>query len=89
MSVTRLPLDPGAQARALLRHFLEAGDIVGRDGNGRTVIQLATDDWLLERLMTFDTGAEDLEDGDDAEDDGPVMLSFDRVPAKRVYRARQ
>jgi hypothetical protein len=34
MPVTALPLDPGAQARALLRHLLEAGDIIGKDGDG-------------------------------------------------------
>jgi hypothetical protein len=89
MPVTALPLDPGAQARALLHHLLAAGDIIGRDGTGRTVIQLAADDWLLERLLTFDAGLEDLEDGGDAEDDGPAVLSFDRAPARRVYRGRQ
>jgi hypothetical protein len=90
MSVTALPLDPGAQARALLHHLLEAGDIIGRDAAGRSVIQLAADDWLLERLLTFDAGSEDFEDGDDTEpDDGPLVLSFDRAPARRVYRARQ
>ena len=89
MPVTALPLDPGAQARALLRHLLEAGDIVGRDAAGRTVIQLVADDWLLNQLMTFDAGAEELEDDGDAEDDGPAVLSFDRVPARRVYRGRQ
>ena len=89
MPVPALPLDPGAQARALLHHLLEAGDIIGRDTAGRTVIQLAANDWLLHQLMTFDAGAEDLEDGGDAEDDGPAVLSFDRVPARRVYRGRQ
>jgi hypothetical protein len=44
---------------------------------GRVVITLAVDDWLLEQLLTFDGGAEDLEDNgdgepdDDAEPDGP------------------
>ena len=89
MSVTALPLDPATQARALLHHLLEAGDIIGRDGTGRTVIQLAADDWLLERLLTFDAGAEDLEDSGDAEEDGPAVLSFDRAPARRLYCARQ
>ena len=53
------------------------------------MIQLAATDWLLDQLMTFDAGAEDLEDGDDAEADGPAVLSFDRAPARRVYRKRQ
>lgn len=73
----------------LLHHLLEAGDIIGRDSACRTVIQLAADDRLLDQLMTFDAGAEDLEDGGDAEDDGPAMLSFDRVPARLAYRRRQ
>jgi hypothetical protein len=89
MPVTALPVDSGAQARALLHHLLETGDIIGKDAAGRTVIQLAADDWLLGQLMTFDAGSEDLEDGGDAEEDGPAVLSFDRVPAKRVYRRRQ
>ena len=88
MPVTALPLDSGAQARALLHHLLEAGDIIGRDRIGRTVIQLAADDRLLDQLTTFDADVENLEDGGDAEDDGPAVLSFDRVPAKRVYRGR-
>jgi hypothetical protein len=85
MSIAVLPLDPGAQARALLHHLLERGDIVGRDAAGRTVIQLAADDWLLEQLLSFDSRSEDLEDGgdaepdDDAEPDGPRMLRFDRL----------
>ena len=44
MSVIALPLDPGDQARALLHHLLEAGDVIGRDDAGRTVIQLAVGD---------------------------------------------
>jgi hypothetical protein len=41
---------------------------------GRTVITLAVDDWLLERLLTFDAGAEDHEDNgdDEPEDDAEV-----------------
>jgi hypothetical protein len=35
---------------------------VGRDAAGRTIIQLAVDDRALERLMTFDADAADLED---------------------------
>jgi hypothetical protein len=89
MPVTALPLDSSAQARALLHHLLHAGDIIGRDAAGRTVIQLAAADWLLDQLMTFDASAEDLEDGGDAEDDGAAVLSFDRALAKRVYRRRR
>jgi len=92
VSVSPLPLDPGPQARTLLRHLLEVGDVVGRDDAGCTVIQLAADDWLLEQLMTFDAGSEDLEDNgdgepdDDAEPDIPAM-SPDRVPPKQASAA--
>jgi hypothetical protein len=34
------------------------------------VITFAVDDWLLERLLTFDAGSEDLEDNGDGEPDG-------------------
>ena len=88
MPVTALPLDPGAQARALLHRLLEAGDVIGRDDAGRTVIQLAADDWLLAQLLTFDAGAEDLEDEDDVVE-GPAVLSVDRVPATRICRQWQ
>jgi hypothetical protein len=83
MSVTAVSLDPGAEARTLLHHLLEHGDIIGRDGDGRTVIQLAASDLLLERLLTFDAASEDLEDSGDAEEEAPAVLSFDWVPAKR------
>ena len=78
MTVVPLRLDPGSQARTILHHVLEHGDIAGRDAAGRTVITLAVDNWLLEQIMTFEAGAEDHEDGgdpepdDDAEVDGPA-----------------
>jgi hypothetical protein len=77
MTIVPLRLDPGSQARTILHHLLEHGDIAGRDAVGRRVITLAIEDWLFDQLMTFDAGAEDLEDGgdgepdDDAEEDGP------------------
>jgi hypothetical protein len=71
MTVIPLRLDPGSQARTILHHLLERGDIAGRDAEGRKVITLAIDDWLFEQLMIFDAGAEELEEGGDAEpDDG-------------------
>lgn len=79
MAVTALPLIPGAEARALLHHMLEHGDIVAIDRAGRAIIQLAVSPWLLERLLTFDGGVEDLEDSDsepqdDDEPDGPPIF---------------
>ena len=59
--------------------------MVGRDGAGRTVIKLAVDDLMLDRLMGFDADAAELEDqGDqepDADDEGdgaPVVLELAR-----------
>ena len=63
MAIVPLPLPPAAEAQALLHHLLEHGDVVGRDTAGRTIIQLAVDDWTLEKLLTFDTDATELEDG--------------------------
>ena len=69
MTIVALPTDAASQARTILHHLLEHGDVSGRDAAGRTVIMLAVDDWLLERLLTFDAGADDLEDGGDGEPD--------------------
>jgi hypothetical protein len=69
MTVVQLPTDPASQARTILHHLLEHGDVAGRDAAGRTVITLAVDDGLLERLLTFDAGSTDLEDGGDGEPD--------------------
>jgi hypothetical protein len=83
MAIVPLPLPLGAEARALLHHLLEHGDVVGRDAAGRTMIQLALDDWVLDKLMTFDADAVELEhggddepDADDEEDGPPVVVDF-------------
>jgi hypothetical protein len=65
--IVALPLDPGTEARVLLHHILEQGDVVGTDRAGRTIIQLAVDDWVFDRLLEFDGGGEDLEDSGDRE----------------------
>jgi len=65
--IVALPLDPGAEARVLLHHILEQGDVVGTGRAGRTIIQLAVDDWILDQLLQFDGGAEDLEPDDEWE----------------------
>jgi hypothetical protein len=69
MAIVPLPLPPGAEARALLHHLLEHGDVVGKDATGRTIVQLALEDWVLEKLMGFDADAAELEGGGDAEPD--------------------
>jgi hypothetical protein len=69
MAIAPLPLPPGAEARALLHHLLEHGDIVGKDAAGRTIMQLAVDDWVLAKLMKFDADAAEFEDGADDEPD--------------------
>jgi hypothetical protein len=56
-TVAPLPIDNATQVRTILHHLLEHGDIAGRDVAGHTVIRLAVDEWLLERLLTFDPGA--------------------------------
>ena len=79
MAIVPFPLPPGAEARLLLHHLLEHGDVVGKDDAGRTMILLAVDERVLEKLMTFDAEAADLEDGGDAEpepddeEDGPPV----------------
>jgi hypothetical protein len=86
MAITPLPLPPSAEARVLLHHVLEHGDVVGRDTAGRTIIQLAVDDRVLETLMTFDAEAAELEpEADDEEDGPPVVLDLLRpkVPERR------
>jgi hypothetical protein len=94
MAIVPFPLSPGAEARALLHHLLEHGDIVGRDIAGRSIIQLAVDDWALDKLMTFDADAADLEDGEDAErepddeEDGPPVLPTEMVAPKAVWARR-
>jgi hypothetical protein len=80
MAILNPPLPAHAEARALLHHLLEHGDLVGKDSAGRTVIKLAVDDWALERLMAFDADAAELEDqGEDEPDaddevDGPPVV---------------
>jgi hypothetical protein len=88
MAIVPLPLPPGAEARALLHYVLEHADIVGRDSVGRTIIELAVDDWVLDKLMTFDAEAADLEDGGDGEPDAddevdgpPVLVDLVRPKA--------
>jgi hypothetical protein len=71
--------------------MLAHGDIVGTDHAGRTVLQLAVDQWTLHQLCAFDAGSEDLEDADaepepDEMDSAPVVL--DVVRAKRALVTR-
>jgi hypothetical protein len=94
MAIVPLPLPPGAEARALLHHVLEHGDVVGRDSAGRTIIQLAVDRWVLDKLTGFDADAVDREDGGEAEPDAdgepdgmPPMLR-DLVLPKVIKRRR-
>ena len=74
MSIVPLPLSPGAEARALLHHHMEHGDIVGRDAEGNAIIQLSVNDYVLETLMTFDADAAELEPEPDDEDDSPPVV---------------
>ena len=94
MAIVPLPLPPAAEARALLHHLLEQGDILGKDTMGRTIIQLAVDDWALEKLLTFRADVADLEDADDDEPDAddeedgpPVVIELLRPKVIRRGRA--
>jgi hypothetical protein len=82
-----LPLPAPIEARALLHHLLEHGDVVGRGTAGQTIIQLAVDDWVLDKLMTFDAEAAELEPEPDDEEDGPAVV-VDLVRPKMVERRR-
>jgi hypothetical protein len=87
MAIVPLPLPPPIEARALLHHLLEHGDVLGRDAAGQTIIQLAVDDWVLDKLMTFDAEAAGLEPEPDDEEDGPpVLIELERP--KVVERRR-
>ena len=93
MAIVPLPLPLAVEARALLHHLLEHGDIVGRDTAGRTIIQLAVDDWALEKLLIFEAEAVDLEDGGDDEpdaddeEDGPSTV-IELLRPKVIRRRR-
>jgi hypothetical protein len=87
MAIVPLPVPPSTEARALLHHLLEHGDVVGRDATGRTLIQLAVDDWALEKLLTFDAESAELELEPDNEEDGPPVL-LEVVRPKVVGRRR-
>jgi hypothetical protein len=61
-------------AEQLLLQILESGDVVGQDGAGRTVLQLAVDRATLERLMAFGADAvEHEENGDDETYEAPPV----------------
>jgi hypothetical protein len=62
---------------------------------GRTIIQLSVNDWVLEKLMTFDADATYLEEGGDDEPDagdegdGPlVVVDLARPKAVRRMQVR-
>jgi hypothetical protein len=94
MAIVPLPLSPDVEARALLHHLLEHGEVLGRDTAGRTIIQLAVDEWLLDKLMGFDAEAAELEDfgdtepDDDAEEDWLPVVLLDVVRPKVIRRRR-
>jgi hypothetical protein len=94
MSIVPLPLLPYIEGRALLHHLLEHGDVVASEPAGRTVIQLAVDDCVYEKLMTFDAEATEFEDGgdvepdDDAEEDRLPVVLLDLVRPKVIRRRR-
>jgi hypothetical protein len=57
----------GASYIGLLQHIPEHGDIVARGTAGRTTIQLALADALLDGLLSFGADAADSDEGGDNE----------------------
>jgi hypothetical protein len=101
-AATRAQAARASEADRLLQVILEAGDLVGRDGAGRMVIQLAVARADFERLMAFGADAVECDDGGDDEPyDCPPMSPCwfwdggskfcapapdDLVPPKRIRR---
>jgi hypothetical protein len=93
-----------SEADLLLQKILEAGDVVGRDAAGRTVIQLAMEPEDFLRLMAFGADAAESECDDGEPNDvppvsacwldlaqpgaGKVMARFFR-PARFLHRAEK
>jgi hypothetical protein len=65
-------IEAPAITRALLRHIVRHGDVVGTDRRGLTVLrfELAAEPWLLDKLAALGADEEDREDGDPAENEG-------------------
>jgi hypothetical protein len=81
---------PYLEAPRLGRSFitcLSTATSIGRDAEGRTIIQLAVDDRVLETLMTFDADAAELEPEADDEEDGPPVI-VELVQPKAIARRR-
>jgi hypothetical protein len=62
MSIVPLPLPPDAEARALLHHVLEHGDVVGQDPVAGWPSGWRWTDWTINQLMGFEAEASDFED---------------------------
>jgi hypothetical protein len=62
-----------SEAELLLQKILEAGDVVGRDAAGRTVIQLAVNPEDFLRLMAFGADAAESECDDGEPNDVPPV----------------
>ena len=41
-------VDLGRAAELALARMLQAGRVVGRDGNGRKVVEVVVDDWIVD-----------------------------------------
>ena len=57
------------QTRDIVNEILETGDVIGQDGEGRTLIQLAVDPMMLDELCVYDAATADLEPDADLEDE--------------------
>jgi hypothetical protein len=56
--------------RADLAGIVEAGNVIGTDGPGRTILAVTVDNWLSDELVALGTNAEDCEP-EPHEDDRP------------------
>jgi len=88
MAILSLPLPPAVDARALLHHLLEHGDIIGSDHCGPEYHPAGGGRLGAGEALAFDADAAELEDGGDDEPDECQALSFDRVSPLRAYRGR-
>ena len=78
MSIVPLPLPPDAEARALLITSSSTATSWGATRVGRAIIQLAVDDWVLDKLLAFDAEAAELEEEGDDEPDADAS-AMDRL----------
>jgi hypothetical protein len=56
--------------RSILAGIVEAGDVIGTDGPGRTILAVTVDNWPIDDLATLGADLEDREPEPEPEEDG-------------------